>query len=720
MPSPPPPPPPGRQRAVVAVERTVVARGAREPSAAGALVGAPVAELDLDRPATIIGRDGAHVALDSPVVSRAHAVIRRLPDGTHTLEDLRSMNGTFIGAQRVRHVRLKQGDVARIGPYEIVYKGATAAVHDLRGALRLDVRGLGRRVSRGRWILRDVSLSIFPREFVALVGGSGAGKSTLMKLMSAQASPSSGIVQYNGDDAHEGFDRYRAIVGYVPQDDILHRGLPVRRALRYAASLRLPPDTSKAERATRIERALSEVDMLEHADKTISELSGGQRKRVSIASELLADPALFFLDEPTSGLDPGLEKKMMKTLRRLASAGRTVVLVTHATANLTECDHVAFLADGRLVYFGPPRDALGFFRVDSGDMADIYAKLEGSAVPTSLERWRVATLELRFNEKELRAAADEGKAPTLASLWEATFQRSTLYAKWVIERLATLPREETAAARVFRLPRASRLRQYWVLTARYVDLLVRDWKNLAVLLLQAPLIGYLTTLVAAKDAIIGMKPVSAEAKTVLFLLATVSAWFGVINASREIAKETPIFARERLAGVRISAYLGSKLTVLALFVAAQSAILLAIIGSAVDFPVNGVAFGAASELFATTFLSAFAALSLGLFVSAAARSADRAISAIPMALVPQILFSGVLFPLGQEGSVMRVLSWFTISRWSTDAYGVTVHLSRFPDLQKSAEYTFTQDALFEKWAYLGAHSIAYIALAAIVLARRDR
>ncbi len=713
-------PPPDLPRRKAAAEPTIVQRPDASRGVAPHLSGAPVAEISLEAPAVVVGRMGADLALDSPVVSRRHAAFRRRPDGGHDVEDLGSMNGTFVGGRRVaRRHPLRAGDVVLVGPYEIVYRGGSAAVHDLRGALRLDGHGLGRRVRGRRWILRDASISILPRELVALVGGSGAGKSTLMRLLSAQTEPTAGVVHYNGEDAYAHFDRFRAIVGYVPQDDILHRDLPVRRALRYAASLRLPPDTSSKERAARIERALDEVEMREHAGKRIADLSGGQRKRVSIAAELLADPALFFLDEPTSGLDPGLEKKMMRTLRRLASGGRTVVLVTHATASLAQCDHVAFLADGRLVYFGPPAEALGFFRVTSGDIADVYDKLEGHARPSSPERMAIAA-ELGVPGEELRRRASAGEPVSLAALWEAAYRRSALHARWVAARLATAPRPPDRRRAGRRPPRASRLRQLAVLTIRHADLVLQDRKNLAVLLLQAPIIAYLTTLVAKKDAIVGARATSYDAKVLLFLMATVSAWFGIINAAREIAKETPIFARERLAGVRIAPYLASKILVLALLVAVQSAILLAVLGAKVDFPRAGVAWAADVELLGTTFLSGLAALALGLCISSAARTTDRAISAIPLALVPQILFSGVLFPLGGERSVMRVLSWFTLSRWATDAYAVTAHLSRFADLRRTTDYVFTQQALLEKWSALGVHTGVYLLLAAILLSRRER
>src|SRR6185312_5319015 len=166
----------------------------------------------------------------------------------------------------------------------------------------------------------------------------------------------------------------------------------------------------------RIARVLEDVEMTAHRHKRIDQLSGGQRKRVSIAAELLADPSLFFLDEPTSGLDPGLEKKMMFTLRRLADAGRTIVLVTHATANITQCDHVAFMAEGRLVYCGPPQDALSFFRVDSGDFADIYTRLEGLADPQDAERWAVAQGELAPELDAFRRGASQHGRDRLPSL----------------------------------------------------------------------------------------------------------------------------------------------------------------------------------------------------------------------------------------------------------------------------------------------------------------
>ncbi|MDB4927600.1 MAG: modulated efflux pump with fused ATPase and integral rane subunit, partial [Myxococcaceae bacterium] len=388
-----------------------------------------------------IGRADAGLVLDNPQVSARHAQVER--DGAATvLRDLRSTNGTFLNGRRVAGAApLSPGDVIQIGPFKLRYDGDSLDSYDLQGALRIDARALRREVpdARGggpRVLLDDVSLSIDPREFVALVGGSGAGKSTLMMALSGYQPAERGELRVNGDDYYRNFDAYRAILGYVPQDDIIHRMLPVERALAYAARLKLPADTLDAEVAARVDHVLAAVEMTAHRDKLVEHLSGGQRKRVSIASELLNDPSLLFLDEPTSGLDPGLEKKMMFTLRRLADSGRTVVLVTHATANITQCDHVAFMAAGRLVYFGPPAEALGFFKVTSGDFADIYTKLDGVADPDG----PLVRHDLR-DEYDHWLSEHPGAAarPLHAELWRARYERSAQHRRYVVERLARAP-----------------------------------------------------------------------------------------------------------------------------------------------------------------------------------------------------------------------------------------------------------------------------------------
>ncbi len=677
--------------------------------------------LTQNRPIITIGRAGADVELHSPLVSRHHAAIARVGD-RHVLSDLGSINGTFVNGRRVTRVTLDPGAVIQIGRFRMTYDGQALSLADHRGSIRLDGIALTQEVSRGRVILRDASISIAPRELVALVGGSGAGKSTLMKALAGYLPASRGQVLVNGDDFYEHLDAYRPLLGYVPQDDTLHRELPVESALTYTARLRLPSDTSGAEIDARIARALEDVDMLAHKGKLIANLSGGQRKRVSIAAELLADPMLFFLDEPTSGLDPGLEKRMMYTLRNLADGGRTIVLVTHATANITQCDHVAFLAGGRIVFFGPPADALAFFNVESGDFADIYGKLEGSSDPSDRAGSAIAESDLAA-ELAAHRARNGGEAPSLAALWEMRFRASPYYASFVGKRIAEMPAPPTRARRrdsVGRRSGISALRQFFVLMFRYLHLHIQDKKNLLILLAQAPIIAYLTTLVARSDAIVGAKAFSPDAKTVIFMLSTIAVWFGIINAAREITKESAVYHRERLAGLSILSYVLSKVVVLTLIVLAQSAALVAIVTDWVRLPKNGVFGPAIYEIFGTTVLTSIAGLSLGLTISASARTPDRAISFVPLALIPQILFSGVLFSFGKGYSTTRILSWLTISRWSTDAYGATINLNKIPPIERLDEYAFNAQNLGTKWGILGGYAFGCLVLSCILLALRDR
>ena len=223
------------------------------------------------------------------------------------LEDLGSSAGTYVNGQLVGEHRLKDGEIVRIGPSRLVMEQGRLRVVDEEGNLRIDAFHLSRVVGKGLRILQDVSLSIYPQEFVAIVGASGSGKSTLLNALCGFRPASAGAVLLNGIDLYHNFDAYRNDLGYVPQDDIIHRELPVRRALDYAARLRMPGDTSTAERLQRVEEVMEDLDLRACADRAVRQLSGGQRKRVSIGVELLTRPSLFFLDEATSGLDPGTE-----------------------------------------------------------------------------------------------------------------------------------------------------------------------------------------------------------------------------------------------------------------------------------------------------------------------------------------------------------------------------------------------------------------------------
>ncbi|NJP07137.1 MAG: FHA domain-containing protein [Chloroflexaceae bacterium] len=314
------------------------------------------------------------VCVNHPMVSAHHAVLKRQGQDVFVL-DLGSTNGTYVGGQRVVRAPIQPGDVIQIACYQFIYREDALAPTVTSNQVRLDACNLSVQFDT-HVLLNDVSLSIYPRELVAVVGGSGTGKSTLLNALSGVRPATGGTVQINGDDYYAHFAAYRRSLGYVPQDDTIHLDLTVERNLEYAARLRLPADLSAAEIAARVDQVLTDVDMQPQRQQRVGRLSGGQRKRVSIAMELLAQPNLFFLDEPTTGLDPGLDKRMMSLLRSLADQGRTVVLVTHATTYIQEtCDTVAFMGrGGRLCFYGPLSEAMQFFGVQT--FSDIYTCLE--------------------------------------------------------------------------------------------------------------------------------------------------------------------------------------------------------------------------------------------------------------------------------------------------------------------------------------------------------
>jgi len=624
-----------------------------------------------------IGRSPqADFPLDSPVVSRYHARVERTPQGA-TLTDLNSTNGTFVNGQRVTGAhRLKDGDVVQIGPFTLIHSGEKFQKYAATAGVRLDAVGLVREVgppNRPKRILNDISLSIAPREFVAVVGTSGAGKSTLVMALNG-FTRADGHVLVNGDDLYRHFDLYRTMVGYVPQDDIVHQDLTVVDGLRYAARLRLPPDTTSREIERRVNEVLELVEMVGQKDQLVTSLSGGQRKRVSIAAELLAEPNLFFLDEPTSGLDPGLEKKMMFTMRRLADGGRTVILVTHATANIIQCDHVCFLAQGRLVYFGPPQKVFDFFGVTTGDFADVY---------------------------ELLDDPDPAVAKEKAGRWEQRFRQSPHCEAYVTGRLRRLRemREEATAAPTRTRPRVNALRQWLVLSRRYLDLVLSDKLLLAVLMGVMPIIGALVLLIAQPDWLVGSSAAEIErqlaeglaggqtatyrvvynTQRLLHMLSLAAILLGLFGSVYEIVKEWSVYQRERMVSLRILPYLGSKLAVLGGFALIQCLLLLLVVSIRVALPGRGVLLPGPLEMYITLVLGTVAAVTLGLLISALVPNRDAVIYLVFLVLFFQMIFSGVMFDL--PGFTDK-LSVFTFTRWSIEALGSTVNVEALNELTR--------------------------------------
>jgi ABC-type multidrug transport system ATPase subunit/pSer/pThr/pTyr-binding forkhead associated (FHA) protein len=598
-----------------------------------------VRTLDLaGRESLTIGRGPRNdVDLAHPAVSRAHARVATR-EGTVLVEDLGSTNGTFVNGERVvpgAPRPVEPGDEIRVGPARfVVARGGLEQTDDSRD-IQLDAVHLNQPVSKDLNLLQDISLSIRPREFVALVGVSGAGKSTLLDALNGFRPARDGSVLVNGTDLYRNSDAFRTAIGYVPQDDIIHRELTVRQALDYSARLRLPSDTTTDERRLRVDEVLETLGLVERANVPIHRLSGGQRKRVSIGVELLTEPGLFFLDEATSGLDPGTESQLMRLLRTLADRGHTVVLVTHATKNVMLCDLVAFLAKGgHVAYFGPPDQALGYFGVE--DFDGIYEKVERELSPAE---------------------------------WGARYRQSAQYREFVVGRLqerygelVQVPRPSGAARpQVRRPPRPSMLRQFRVLSARYLSIIRRDRVNLLLLFLVAPLLACIDFIAWPRDVFDQATGDATRAMSMLFMASIIPFLVGALSSVREIVKEAPIYRRERAVAVGITPYLASKVWVGVLFALYNAAVLLVIKWLAVDMSHLGP--NAVVLVFVTLALAAISGVMWGLLISTIAPREEQAMLLVIVVVVVQIVFSGGLVPLDRLGPVGGAIADATSTKW---------------------------------------------------------
>ncbi|WP_122497537.1 FHA domain-containing protein, partial [Mycobacterium attenuatum] len=371
---------PAPQRAAVVSQTTV----ARPPTAVHAI----------DQLVVTIGRAPDNdVVLNDLLVSRRHAMLRR-SGNQWELVDNNSANGTYVNGTRINRAVIGASDIVGIGHQLLHLSGDRLVEYVDTGDISYEAVNLRVVANKAKVLLADVSFALPQRSLLAVVGPSGAGKSTLLGALTGFRPATSGSVRYDDRDLYDNYAELRHRIGFVPQDDILHTPLTVRRALNYAARLRFPHDVSAAERNQRIQEVLTELGLSTQADQRIDSLSGGQRKRTSVALELLTKPSLLFLDEPTSGLDPGYEKSVMQTLRSLADDGRSVVVVTHNIAHLNMCDRLLILAPGgRLAYFGPPQQALSYFHCT--DFADLFTLLEHDTATD----WTA-----RFNASPLHAA----------------------------------------------------------------------------------------------------------------------------------------------------------------------------------------------------------------------------------------------------------------------------------------------------------------------------
>lgn len=599
-----------------------------------------------------IGRaDENDLVVDDLVVSRRHAELRALADGTYEIVDLGSHNGTYLNGQPVTRALIGPGDIVGIGHSAFCLVGDQLQEYVDTGEVSLDVQDLTVAVDHGRRILLDqVSFPVGEKCLLAVVGPSGAGKSTLLNALTGQRPADHGTVLYDGRDLYRDYSELRQRIGLVPQDDILHGQLTVRSALSYAAELRFPQDTAKAERRDRVDEVIRELGLEQRAEQPVHSLSGGQRKRVSVALELLTKPSLLFLDEPTSGLDPGMDRSVMHMLRGLADDGRTVIVVTHSVLSLDVCDRLLVLAPGgKVAYYGPPDDTLAFF---------------------GFRQWPEA-----FEAFERDRDRD----------WAGEFRESPFHRQYVVNSTAQPHLARSGPVVVAPPPRPrSRSAQLGTLVRRYTAALGADRTFLAIMIALPFVMG------AMARALAGSKLTQETAMNALLILCVGGVLTGAANAVRELVKERVIYQRERAVGLSRSAYLLSKVVVLGTITVLQAVVLtlVALLGVDLDAPGGkGVLLPPLVEIIIAVALLAFTAMMLGLLVSALVRKEEVTMPLLVLLAIVQVVFCGALLKLhGVPG--LEQLSWLVPSRWALGGMAGTIGLARI------VPGTLTGDPLF--------------------------
>ncbi len=622
-----------------------------------------------------IGRDQTNdIVLDHPHVSRFHSSVE-VKGGEYFVYDLDSTNGTYVNGERVeKFMQVADGSIIQISGYLLVLSGKEILGYDeTEGRVKIEIAGLYKSVimpdNEERVLLDNVNLTVEPREFVAVLGGSGAGKSTFLKTMMGIWPPTAGEIMINGRDLYQEQNAFRSMIGYVPQDDIVHMELTVEEVLDYAACLRMPSDTTWEERMDRIDEVINILGLDDRRHNIIKQLSGGQRKRVSIGVELLTKPSIFFLDEPTSGLDPGLEKVMMQMMREMANGGQTIFLVTHATFNIHLCDKLLFLTEGgRVAFFGTPRESLAYF--GTNDFGEIYEILSSRDTP---ENWQ---------EKFLSSAYASKYIPFYAPQQHGGYSQE-------YDEEAFLPEISSG--------NDSAWQQWLILTSRYTKVMLRDLKTILLLLVQPVFIALLFSVIflhtaptfeeseyrsyeleISEEAAVSGRLSTVEERvdeeadrqrnmSLIIVVMVISAvWFGTSNSAREVVKELHIYKRERLVNLQLNPYLLSKVSVLALACLVQLLIFLFIIRAFLGLP-------SFWHSFLAFFLVSLSSIMMGLTVSAVSNNTNNATTAVPILLIPQLILSGGFIPMEEvQPEIIQHIFYVAISKWGYELIGGSI------------------------------------------------
>tara|TARA_B100000925_G_scaffold174317_2_gene131336 strand:+ start:5475 stop:7760 length:2286 start_codon:yes stop_codon:yes gene_type:complete len=562
-------------------------------------------KLNVSHKVTVGRSTDCDVVINHSTVSKFHACITKISDTSFMLKDLGSTNGTYVNGKKVlKPIKLGLNDKIFIGRYLLSLEGK---VKDLNEELAIAAVGIEKTYPNGVIALKKMDLSITSKSTIAIMGPSGCGKSTLLKALNGDTPPTKGKIFLFNQELSSNWEYLKTQIGYVPQDDIIHQELTVSQCLFFTAKLRLE-NFSDDEVEQKINQVLSDLKILDRKNHLISNLSGGQRKRVSIAVELMTSPLILFLDEPTSPLDPQTVDDFLAIMKNLSNNGTTIIMVTHKPEDLDYMDDVIFMAEGgHIVFYGDSKKYKEYFNVKTA--VSVFSQISGDNAN-----------------------------------------------KWIEKYLNPRPLGNTSGS--FKFVQASKtsvLRQFFWLTRRYFTIKTNDKVNTFVMLLQAPIIALLICIIF-----------SELSSAVLFMMAISAIWLGAQNAAREIVSESAIYKRERMYNLEIFTYVLSKISVLAIFSFIQSFIFILILfihfSSAIESLNNP------TYHFIWMFVISISSTFMGLLLSSLVKNSERAMTILPLILIPQIMLAGSIAKV--NSIFVEFISYFTISRWGVEGFSI--------------------------------------------------
>lgn len=593
-------------------------------------------KLDFNKDEILLGRaSSCDLTVDNPNISSEHAKITH-ENNAYYIVDLKSTNGTFVNFNPIKgKTKIYEGDKITLGVYTFEFSINQQDNFSLLQSdfgIRVDIKNLSYIITtsdkKKKAILDDISLSIYPGEFVGLMGLSGAGKTTLLDAISGYIKATKGSIHINGIELYQNFETIKQYIGYVPQDDIIHPDLTVYESLMYSAKLRL--DLSEKDIKERIDKVLHDLgiyeikgDLIGSADK--KGISGGQRRRVNLAVELIAEPELIFLDEPTSGLSSVDTKSVMETLKKLTDSGKTIIITIHqpSLTNYKMMDNIIILTHGQCAYYGQNYpNSIKFFNNNQSN-TEIISDPDNALI-----------------------GLDNGEIKGIS--WKDKYQKSQVFKEYVTDRI-NKP-NTTASDKMTKKKKDSAFKQFFILTARYLKIKLKDKINTGILISQSPLIAGLLVLLFFKGGP-GYSVYETSPQILLFIIIISSVWFGLNNSVREIVSEKTIFKKERLLGLKIIPYVFSKFIILSMMALLQVTILVLIVNYGVplkmDIPI----------LITLAYISSLSGITLGLLLSSWVKTEASALSMLPILLLPMIVLSGGMVPVKSMPEAVHAVSY---------------------------------------------------------------